>query len=640
WHGVYDLTGSPLASISTMLFMSSGTVYAGTSNNGLYYSTDHGAGWTNIAGLGQINITHLATDPAGNLYAEASSGASVLFRSTDGGSSWTLVGSGLFNGQDEATSFAVNGTYLYAGKSDGVYLSTDNGSTWNLLHNNAISPSSVSALAVDGKGNVFAATNNGVYISNDSGATWNVINKGLTPAVQAPAVGCLAINSDDYMFASTPDNGVYRSVNTTETAYTIQNFWEFLNGPYGTRDSTGTPDNVPFDVTAIANGRDGSVIASVDGNNSQNGEFGLMRTTDNGSSWNWVYKNPGIYALALAPNGTIFAGGDEFLSSTDNGATWSQLTDPAQIKMFAFDSLGNMFIGTGSKGMMRSTDNGNTWTAINQGLPSDQVSSTITVDKNNNIFVASAARGPGGIYRSVDHGNTWISVSYGLPDLGNNAWSLAAGKNGYIYVSYDADFLYSTNEGLVWKVDSSLLNITPRTIGVDPVSGDIFINTGSSVFRSSDNGASWVEADNGVPDSTRYFYGGFSFGSDGHVYAGSYYGVYRSIHISSSDIGTSPTRVTEQLVQVPGDADLNFTVFPNPAQTQATLQFVVPSAARVTVTVSDVLGRTVATLLSGEEHNAGTYQLNYNTSSLLPGMYFCTMREGGIVKMTHLLVTK
>jgi photosystem II stability/assembly factor-like uncharacterized protein len=627
-----------------MLFTTSGKMYVGTSNNGLYYSTDNGSSWTNDAGLGQINITQLATDAGGNLYVEASSGASVLFRSTDDGSSWNLVGSGLYNGNGGASSFAGHGTYLYAGMSDGVYLSTDNGTTWTLKHNNAVSPTSVSSLAVDGDGNVFAATYNGVYFSADSGTTWNAINKGLTSSVTAPSVSGLAINSSDYLFASVPNNGVYRSANTTETVYAIQNYWEFLNGPYGTRDSAGTPDNVPFNITAIANARDGSIIANVDGNNSQNGEFGIMRSTDNGGSWSWTYQYNGIYAIVVAPNGTVFAGGEELISSSDNGATWSQLGNPGRMWFFAFDSLGNMYSGTLDKGMIRSTDNGNTWTEINQGFPNsgpagqqypDFEEESITVDNNNNIFVTLRNNG---VYRSVDHGNTWIAVNYGLPNMGNNVRQVTAGKNGYIYVG-DQGLSYSTNQGLVWKVDSNL-NVNPYTIGADPVSGDVFVSNGSSVFRSNDNGASWVEADNGVPDSARYFYGGFSFGSDGHVYAGSYYGVYRSIHEDSSNIGTTPTGVYEQRLPVPVDADLNFTVFPNPAQTQATLQFVVPSSAPVTVTVSDVLGRTVATLLNREEHIAGTYQLNYNTSNLLPGMYFCTMRAGNMVKMTHMLVTK
>jgi photosystem II stability/assembly factor-like uncharacterized protein len=636
--------------MTTMLFTTSGKMYVGTSNNGLYYSTDNGSSWTNDAGLGQINITQLATDAGGNIYVEASSGASVLFRSTDGGSSWNLVGSGLFNGVGQATSIAANGTYLYTGMNDGVYLSTDQGTMWSLLHNNAQSPTSVSAVVVDAHGNVFASTSNGVYFSADSGTTWNAINKGLTSSVTAPSVTGLAINSSDYLFASVPNNGVYRSANTTETVYTIQNFWEFLNGPYGARDSAGTPDtagtpdNVPFNITAIANARDGSILAGVDGNNSQNGEFGIMRSSDNGSSWNWVYYHPGIYALALAPNGTLFAGGDVFLSSTDNGATWNQLSDLGRMWIFAFDSLGNMYSGTIDKGMIRSTDNGNTWTEINQGLPNsgpagqqypDFEEESITVDNNNNIFVTLRDNG---VYRSADHGNTWVGVNYGLQDGGQNVRQVTAGKNGYLYVG-NQGLSYSTNEGLSWNRDSTL-TINPYTIGADPQSGDVFISTGSSIFRSGDNGASWVEADNGVPDSARYFYGGFSFGSDGHVYAGSYYGVYRSIHEDSSNIGTTPTGVYEQRLPVPVDADLNFTVFPNPAQTQATLQFVVPNSAPVTVTVSDVLGRTVATLLNREDHIAGTYQLNYNTSNLLPGMYFCIMRAGNMVKMTHMLVTK
>jgi hypothetical protein len=53
-----------------------------------------------------------------------------VFRSTDNGTSWTAVDSGLTN--NVVTSFAVYGSELFAGTfSGGIFLSTNNGTSWS-----------------------------------------------------------------------------------------------------------------------------------------------------------------------------------------------------------------------------------------------------------------------------------------------------------------------------------------------------------------------------------------------------------------------------------------------------------------------------------------------------------------------------
>ena len=71
----------------------------------------------------------------------------------------------------------TEGTRLYAGASDGVYISDDDGDSWRLtgLHN------AVQAIAVSGH-NVYAAPDydpGGMYRSDDYGETWKRINTGL-----------------------------------------------------------------------------------------------------------------------------------------------------------------------------------------------------------------------------------------------------------------------------------------------------------------------------------------------------------------------------------------------------------------------------------------------------------------------------
>ena len=68
--------------------------------------------------------------------------------------------------------------------------------------------------------------------------------------------------------------------------------------------------------------------------------------------------------------------------------------------------------------------------------------------------------------------------------------------------------------------------------------------------------------------------------------------------------------------------------YPNPATTSATIDFVLDEAAPVTVTVYDVRGRHVATLLDGESRPSGPGSLFFSTRDLPQGTYFVKLDTG------------
>ena len=71
------------------------TLYAGTDSNGVYKSVNGGASWTAVnAGLTNTTVLALAINPSApaTLYAGTFGG---VFKSTDGGGSWTAASTGL-----------------------------------------------------------------------------------------------------------------------------------------------------------------------------------------------------------------------------------------------------------------------------------------------------------------------------------------------------------------------------------------------------------------------------------------------------------------------------------------------------------------------------------------------------------------
>jgi hypothetical protein len=68
--------------------------------------------------------------------------------------------------------------------------------------------------------------------------------------------------------------------------------------------------------------------------------------------------------------------------------------------------------------------------------------------------------------------------------------------------------------------------------------------------------------------------------------------------------------------------------YPNPFNPETTIPIALPEAAHVTVTVFDILGREVATLMD-ETYEAGVYELRWEAGTMPAGIYFIRMRAAG-----------
>lgn len=104
--------------------------------------------------------------------------------------------------------------------------------------------------------------------------------------------------------------------------------------------------------------------------------------------------------------------------------------------------------------------------------------------------------------------------------------------------------------------------------------------------------------------------------------------------VDDVNITSSPTSVNA----VAG-ADMAISVFPNPARDNAVLSFNLNAQAKVTVTVMDVAGRTVAQVMNGDLH-AGNHQLTINTADLASGIYNIVMTTDAGTTTQRLSVVK
>jgi len=206
---------------------SSSTIYAvGTGKSGnvnvmaFFKSTDAGSNWSVVT---LDNLTgraySVAVDPSNpntiyvGGYSQSSSYIPKIFKSTNGGSTFTDASSGLSSGAYYVYSLAVhpaNSNYVYAGTYYGIYRSTNGGSSWS---NVGSSYRYIYSLATT-KANsnlVFAGNYTYIYKSTNSGSSWTTLSNGLDGYY---FYGLFAGQTDANKVFTANNSGFYKSTNS------------------------------------------------------------------------------------------------------------------------------------------------------------------------------------------------------------------------------------------------------------------------------------------------------------------------------------------------------------------------------------------------------------------------------------------
>lgn len=428
-----------------------------------------------------------------------------------------------------------------------------------------------------------------------------------------------------------------------------------------------------FGVDRVLNGAElnvgiGSLFVNAGGNIFAGTSNYLYRSSDGGTTW--VHLTNGlenklpfndVYAIAATSNGTMFlgTGGDPF-KSTDSGKTWQDIVLPnsnlpcasALVTKDSMVFIGTLFVGA----IYRSVNNGLDWTRVLK--TTGGFNSAMTITSRGTILAGSGNGDPQGyvegIWRSTDDGNNWSRADSGLvgeigtigdgstnPDgtmkaNGYNIWGLSCDSStGVVYAASDGEGIFrSLNDGQSWTQVNGSTPMPMYASAVLAVGGKVWaafhndIGTGiagdGGLYYSSDSGATWQDVDFiGKNVSCLYPYGKDSVlvGTDDGVY------VVSSTTVTAVD---EPTH------------NPNFTLsqnYPNPFNPSTTIRYSVQKRSLVTLSIYNVLGQSVKTLVN-DVKAPGVYEASFDGASLPSGTYFYRLTAGDYSQTKKMVLLK
>lgn len=501
------------------------------------------------AGIGRINTVGFHPTDNDTYWIGAPAGG--LWKTTDNGSTWSnLTDHNPVLGVSDILVFddfeTTNTIYIATGDRDawdnrsvGVLKSTDGGSTWDetdlsyTLSQNMM----VNRLLGDPNDNqtIIAATSAGVYKTIDGGDTWN-------DQLTSLSFKDMEYKPGDYntLYGSTTSGSVYKSDDGGQT-------WSAVLSTSRSR--------VELAVTSANSAYVYAIVANTD-----NGLYGIYKSTDSGDSFTKVwdgtqsYQNllgwydgnddggQGWYDLSIAASpldeDVLLVGGVNTWKSEDGGASWNLVGHwyggfgaqavHADVHMLKFRENGDLF-QTNDGGIYLSTSSGDaySWVDKTNGMEISQIYKLSVSQTNDDEVIIGLqdngtkltwdgnwadVKGGDGMECLIDYSNENIqygTVYYGQIDRTYNRWQsstdVSASSNG------------------AW--------VTPYVI--DPNNPSVLYAGYANIFKTTNRGDSWTQISN-INSSNKLRSIALSPSDQGVIYTADSYSIYKSINDGES----------------------------------------------------------------------------------------------------------
>lgn len=398
-----------------------------------------------------------------------------LYRSTDGGETFELRSDtpNLFGYETDGSDEGGQAWYdmalavdpddpdrLFVGGIN-VWRSTDGGSTWTIL-SHWVFPSLVGythadihSLDVLG-GRLWCGSDGGVFVSANAGDTWSNRSFGLD-ITQFYRLGTSELDPG-LILAGAQDNGSNRLKDGQ---------WTHIFGADGMECAVDRSNpNILYASYQL-----GGLMRS--NNNGVEWSFIGDMVPEEGA---WVTP----FALDPLTPSVIIAGYRNLWVSGDRGDSWYQTTfwpDNEFVRCIAIAPSTSEVIYAGRNGLVqRSDDGGFTWTNIKPGLPNlSPTSFAVDHDDPYHVWISFSGTNNGQkVYESTDGGDTWQNRSAGLPNIPVNSIVAQPGSPNGVYIGTDMGVFHRDDYTAEWApYGSGMPNVVVTELEVNMLSGKL-----------------------------------------------------------------------------------------------------------------------------------------------------------------------
>jgi Bacterial Ig domain/Calx-beta domain/Domain of unknown function (DUF4214) len=425
-------------------------------NGTIRYSTDGGLTWNPATGISgsRIEVAYARSSP-NIVYASVENGQGQVYKSTDGGQSYSLINGTSQHLQDQGwydnalwvdptnpNNIVVGGITLFRSTNGGA-----NFSQIGSVH--ADQHIIIEAPGFDG------VTNKTVYFGNDGGIYRTTdINAGFVNTTElnnnlgiTQFYGAAGNVSSGRIVGGTQDNGTLRYLGNTET-------WDSVaGGDGGWCASDPTNPNFFFGEFQWL-----QLHRSIDGGGTAQSIYqGITDAVPNGTT-NFIAP------FILDPNNpnTLLAGGANLWRSNNakgSPLNWTiiKTTIGSNISAIAVANGNSDIVWVGhNNGNIFVTTNGTaaspTWTQVNMPAAGRR-NTRITIDptNSNRVYVTFGGYAAGNVWRTDNAGASFVNITNNLPIAPVRSLVVWQNNPNYLYVGTEVGVFASANGGQTWS---------------------------------------------------------------------------------------------------------------------------------------------------------------------------------------------
>ncbi len=444
--------------------------YGGTTG-GIFRSSDGGDTWTKLTNglpggeLGRIGIDICDSNPQ-VLYAAISNSGGYLkgiYKTTDGGDHWSRTGAEIEPTNNSQWWYCIVNVdpsnpdiVFFSGLR--VFKTTDGGAHWSGSFNNAhvdmhgvfIHPQESAFTILGGDG--------GIDMSSNGGSTY-------THVLTLPITQFYTCEIDNLqphrLYGGTQDNGTLRTQSGSPSG------WSSIYGGDGFYVKIDPTDN----KYVYAESQFGGFGRSINGGSSfTNGKSGIGSEITN-------WRTP--FILDPKTPSILYLGTKKVYKSTNRAVSWTAISGDLTNGTGPDDRWGTIYAlaasPVNSKIIYAGTDDGNVWNTLNGGTSWNRIDATlperwvtsVTTDPFDEATAYVTFSGyrwdsyDSHVFRTVNNGLNWEDIGNGLPDMPANDFLVDPEIPGTYYLATDGGVFISRNAGLNWEIYGSGIPIVP-----------------------------------------------------------------------------------------------------------------------------------------------------------------------------------